>query len=286
MCWSGEASTVFATIGIGGAAYSALKRDPEPLALWVCLLYFASMEALQAVSYSVLNQCDSPLNQMMTLFGYLHITFQPFFINAVALYFMPKDSAKLIAPWTFAACFAASIMMVIQLYPFDWAGHCAVGRPLCGEVLCTVRGEWHIAWLVPTNGIGNSMADNAWLGRGYLAYPLSAFLLPLLIGSWRFMLFSYLAGPFTAALTTNNINEWPAVWCLFSIALVLAIIKTPLRAHLHVGDPWWMMLWKWWKDRRASDAALAPAERAASSQDDDADSLELFPALEEAPPAE
>ena len=286
MCWSGEASTVFATIGIGGAAYSALKRDPEPLALWVCLLYFASMEALQAVSYSVLNQCDSPLNQMMTLFGYLHITVQPVVINAVARYFMPKDSAKLIAPWTFAACFAASIMMVIQLYPFDWAGHCAVGRPLCGEVLCTVRGEWHIAWLVPTNGIGNSMADNAWLGRGYLAYPLSAFLLPLLIGSWRFMLFSYLAGPFTAALTTNNINEWPAVWCLFSIALVLAIIKTPLRAHLHVGDPWWMMLWKWWKDRRASDAALAPAERAASSQDDDADSLELFPALEEAPPAE
>ncbi len=81
MCWSGEASTVLAATGIAGAAYSALKRNPEPLALWVCLLYFASMEALQAVSYSVLDQCDSPLNQMMTLFGYLHIAFQPFFIS-------------------------------------------------------------------------------------------------------------------------------------------------------------------------------------------------------------
>lgn len=259
MCWSGEASTVFAAIGISGAAYSALKRDPEPMALWVCLLYFASMEALQAVSYTVLNQCDAPLNQMMTLFGYLHITFQPFFINAVALYFMPKESARIIAPWTYAACFAAAIMMLIQLYPFDWAGHCAVGRPLCGEVLCTVRGNWHIAWLVPTNGIGNSMADNAWAGRGYLAYPLTAFLLPALIGSWRFMLFSYIAGPFVAALTTDNINEWPAVWCLFSIALVLSIIKTPLRKRLHVSDPWWMMLWKWWKRPRIAARAAAPA---------------------------
>ena len=249
MCWSGEASTVLAATGIAGAAYSALKKNPEPLALWVCLLYFASMEALQAVAYSVLNQCDSPLNQMMTMFGYLHITFQPFFINAVALYFMPKKSAKIIAPWVYGACFISAIAMLIQLYPFNWAGHCALGRPLCGDVLCTVRGEWHIAWLLPTNGIGNSLVDNAYLGRGYVSYPLTAFLLPSLIGSWRFTLFSYLAGPFLAGLTTSNINEWPAVWCLFSIGLVLAIIKTPLRYHLHVSDPWWMMIYKWWRKR-------------------------------------
>jgi hypothetical protein len=254
MCWSGEASTVLAATGIAGAAYSALKKNPEPMALWICLLYFASMESLQAVAYSVLNQCDSPLNQMMTMFGYLHITFQPFFINAVALYFMPKDSARIVAPWAYFGCFVAAIAMLIQLYPFSWAGHCAIGRPLCGDVLCTVRGEWHIAWLLPTNGIGNSMADNAWLGRGYLGYPLMSFFIPTLYGSWRFILFSWLAGPFLAGLTTSNINEWPAVWCLFSIGLVLAIIKTPLRYHLHVGDPWWMMVWKWWKRRRAVEA--------------------------------
>ena len=258
MCWSGEASTVLAATGIAGAAYSALKKDPEPLALWVCLLYFASMESLQAVAYSVLNQCNSPLNQLMTMFGYLHITFQPFFINAVALYFMPKDSARIVAPWAYFGCFVAAIAMLLQLYPFAWAGHCALGRPLCGDVLCTTRGEWHIAWLLPTNGIGNSMADNAYLGRGYIEYPLMAFYIPALFGSWRFILFSWLAGPFLAGLTTSNINEWPAVWCLFSIGLVLAIIKTPLRYHLHVGDPWWMMLIKWWKRRKAAaKAALA-----------------------------
>ncbi|HXY59012.1 MAG TPA: DUF5765 domain-containing protein [Methylocystis sp.] len=260
MCWSGEASTVLAATGIAGAAYSALKRNPEPMALWVCLLYFASMESLQAVSYSVLGQCDSPLNQMMTLFGYLHITFQPFFINSVALYFMPKDAARRIAPWVYFACFCCAITMLVQLYPFNWAGHCTIGRPLCGDVLCTVRGEWHLAWHLPANGIGNSMADNAWLGRGFIAYPLTAFLMPALIGSWRFTLFSYLAGPWLAAQTTGDITEWPAVWCLFSIGLVLAIIKTPLRHHLHVSDPWWVMLGRRKSERRAAGApALEPA---------------------------
>lgn len=238
-----------AAVGISGAAYSALKRNPEPLSLWITLLYFASMELLQAVSYTVLNQCDSPLNQIMTLLGYLHITFQPFFINAAALYFMPKQSAKIVAPWVYLACFIGSIAMLVQLYPFSWAGHCAIGmRPMCGESLCTVRGEWHIAWLLPTNGIGNSLASTGplafYLGYGYLSYPLTAFVLPAIIGSWRLTLFTFLAGPLLASSTTSNLNEWPAIWCLFSIALCLAIIKTPLRKYIHVGEPWWRLLSK------------------------------------------
>jgi hypothetical protein len=229
------------------------------------------MEALQAVSYSVIGQCDSPLNQMMTLFGYLHITFQPFFINAVALYFMPKDAAARLAPIVYSLCFVGAIAMLVQLYPFHWAGQCQPGRPLCGEILCTVRGEWHLAWLVPTNGIGNSMADNAWLGRGYLSYPLLAFLLPALIGSWRFTLFSYIAGPFTAALTTSNINEWPAVWCLFSIGLCLAIMKTPLRRHLHVGEPWWRLLGGYFAAARTQAPVVEPV-RAIVPEPDSGDS--------------
>jgi hypothetical protein len=44
---------------------------------------------------------------------------------------------------------------------------------------------------------------------------------------------------------------------------VLAIIKTPLRYHLHVGDPWWMMLIKWWKKRKAAAKAVAAAAQPA-----------------------
>jgi Family of unknown function (DUF5765) len=236
MCWSGQASAVLAATGIAGAGYAALKRNPEPVALWGCLLYFSSMEALQAASYSVLNQCANPLNQVLTLFSYLHITFQPFFINAVALYFMPKDVASRVAPWVYTACFFSALVMLVQLYPFSWAGVCEAGHPLCGQMLCTVRGEWHLAWFVPINGIGNSLTHRGWLGPSYI---LTAFVLPALYGSWRLSLFAYLAGPFAASLTTSNMNEFPAIWCLFSIGLCLTIIKTPLRRHLHIVTPYW-----------------------------------------------
>src|ERR1019366_2917982 len=58
-------------------------------------------------------------------------------------------------------------------------------------------------------------------------------------------LFSYLAGPFASQLTTSNINEWPAVWCLFSIGLCLTIIKTPLRHHLYIVSPYWRLASSW-----------------------------------------
>jgi hypothetical protein len=41
-------------------------------------------------------------------------------------------------------------------------------------------------------------------------------------------------GPWISDVTTNDPNEYAAVWCLFSIALCVSVIKTPIRKHLHV----------------------------------------------------
>ena len=242
MCWSATASTVFAVTGFGAAAWMALKKEAEPPAIWACLAYFGLMEAIQAASYLVVDQCDSPANQLLTIAGYLHISFQCFFINAVALHFMPPAAARKAAPVAYFVCFAGAALMLVQLYPFAWAGHCVPERPLCGDYLCTVSGQWHIAWLLPINGIGNELADKSFLGYGFVSYAIACFYVPALIGSWRFTLFTYLAGPLLAGMTTSKLNEWPAVWCLFSIGLLLVAMVTPLRRRLHVGDPWWMRL--------------------------------------------
>src|SRR3546814_10039960 len=78
---SSDLSTVVAAIGLGSTAYAIYKR--EPAVLTTALGYFSLMELLQAVSYSVVDQCGTPLNETMTFLGYLHITFQPFFINEI-----------------------------------------------------------------------------------------------------------------------------------------------------------------------------------------------------------
>jgi len=234
MCWSGEASAVLAFCGFATASYTAYKGEPKPL--WLALGYFSLMEALQAYTYSVINQCGEPANQIATLLGYLHIAFQPFFINLLALYFVPKAVRDKLSVWVFSICLLSATVMIIQLFPFDWAGHCDPHRPLCGTRLCSVSGNWHIAWEVPTNGLGNYFVRLGWrvLSDGYPTYVFAGMLLPLLYGSWRLALFHYALGPTLASLTTNNMNEWPAVWCLLSIGILMLAVKTPLRHWLHV----------------------------------------------------
>jgi len=85
MCWSGEASATLASIGVLSTAYAIYKKEPP--VLWIALGYFSLMELLQAFTYSVINRCDLPSNQIATLFGYLHITFQPFFIFYLFAFF-------------------------------------------------------------------------------------------------------------------------------------------------------------------------------------------------------
>ncbi|NBX03527.1 MAG: hypothetical protein EBR02_05630 [Alphaproteobacteria bacterium] len=243
MCWSGEASAVLATIGLGSTVYAAYKK--EPMVLCMALGYFSLMELLQAFTYSVINECALPSNQIATLLGYLHIAFQPFFINAVSLHFINQNVAKRIAPAAYTLCFIVAITMILQVYPFDWAGICTPGRILCSTHLCSVSGNWHIAWDLPLNGIGNSLETSPyWVIGPFMGYTLIGFLVPLFYGSWRFTVYHMLVGPLLARATTSNMNEWPAVWCLLSIGLLLLVVKTPLRNLLYVKS--WVLWPKKW----------------------------------------
>ena len=266
MCWNGKASAVLATVSLCATAYAAYKKEPTPL--WLILGYFSLMEMLQAFTYLVINECSNPANQIATVLGYLHIAFQPFFINALSLYFIPERISKKIAFPVYTLCFASAIYMILQLYPFDWAGTCQMGRALCGPKLCSVSGNWHIAWELPFNGIGSFAYQGMLkltgmnLGNQFLiSYGLPALILPLIYGSWRFTLYHWFMGPFIANLLTNNANEWPAIWCLLSIGFLMIVVITPVRKVLFVKD-WWL-----WPGSNAnkilistSDAAIKPLE--------------------------
>ncbi len=231
MCWSGEASAVLATVGLASTAYMAIKKEKKEL--WVPLGYFALMELLQAITYIYIDQCDAPVNQVLTLLGYLHISFQPFFINMVSMHFIPEAARKKISWFVYGLCLLGTVLMIIKLYPFAWGGDCECGvEAMCARNLCSIHGSWHIAWNVPINAISYLF---------FFGYTFPAFIVPTLYGSWRMSLYHVLVGPGLAHLLTNNYNEWPAVWCLFSIGLLLAVIKTPLRKILHVKK------WYFWK---------------------------------------
>jgi len=238
MCWSGEASLTLAAFGLSATAYAAYKG--KEMAVWCALGYFSLMELLQAYTYTVIDDPSLPANQVATLLGYIHVAFQPFFINAFSMHFIPPEARKKVQFFVYAFCFATAIMFYFQSYPFEWAGQCVKGG-FCGKGLYSAHGEWHIAWYVPLNGI------KSWLDfimpqwffmkncpNSNTFYAVAAFVLPVLYGSWRFTLYHFVLGPLLAVMTTNNINnEAPAIWCLLSIAFISATHIPFIERLLH-----------------------------------------------------
>lgn len=230
MCWSMGASVGMVALGGAATAWS-LRRGDTP-AIPATFAYFTAMEALQALGYAEIDACGSPTNQVLALLSYLHIAFQPLFINAFAMAIMAGRIPRAGRVAVYLAAGASAVMMLLQLYPFEWAGPCLPGSTLCGERLCLVSGDWHIGWSVPYNGIVPDLTIVPGLGIPFPSYVLAVFVVPLFYGAWRFVIFHALAGPVLASLLTSNPLEMPAIWCLFSIALVCLGLSPWLRGHI------------------------------------------------------
>lgn len=230
MCWGLAASAGMA--GLGAVAAGITRHQGRPSAVPLTLAYFSVMEALQAVGYLVVDECGNSLNQTITFFSFLHIVFQPFFINAFAMALMPKPVHANVRATVYAICAACAGVMLVQLYPFDWVGACRPGGALCGPSLCTVSGEWHIGWEVPYNGFMIPLERFMGIHAPFPTYVLAAFIVPILYGAWRFAVFHAVLGPGFAMLLTNDPREMPAIWCLFSVGIVLLSLNPWLWRRL------------------------------------------------------
>ncbi len=98
-------------------------------------------------------------------------------------------------------------------------------------MLCLVSGEWHIGWSLPLNDLPRVLFGT---NITFPSYFLAVFVLPLFYGAWRLVLFHAVLGPLLAMALTSNPNEMPAIWCLFSIGLVL-IGLSPFIRHRVMG---------------------------------------------------
>lgn len=228
MCWSATASV--AMVAAGGVATAVTLKRGEPKAIWVTIGFFTLMEALQAGGYAVVDQCGTRANQTITILSYLHIAVQPLFINAFAMAIAPLEVARQMRRWVWILAASASFLLVLRLVPIDGFGTCTSGEVLCGPAWCLRSGEWHIGWEVPLNGLPSHFG----IPVQFPSYMMAVFLLPLVYGAWRFVFFHALFGPFLAANLTNDPNEMPAIWCLFSIG-ILAISLSPFIRYRIMG---------------------------------------------------
>lgn len=250
MCWSGEAS---AAIAVGGltSAY-LLKARGQPREVYLPTAYFVLMEGLQAVTYTVVDECDNATNALLTCLAIAHISFQPVFINMLGMEFIDGAVKKKIGKYVYAMCAVVAVFCLMRLLPmYDVLGRCQLGTPMCSHVqTCAYRGQWHIGWDVLLNGFNEQWR---W-------YVFAAFVVPVLYGSWKWSLYHYLVGPFLASLTTTDVSERPAVWCLFSTCVIALLVNTRLRNYIHVRRWYsWRFLGGAVGDRALGERAAQPA---------------------------
>ena len=217
-------------IVVGAAATVVAARRQEPAAIWMTLAYFTLMEALQLAGYGLIDQCSLGANKAVAGLSYLHIAFQPIAINLFAMAIAPSPPSRNMRRWGLGLSMLASAILVARLLPLDVLGSCAAGDVLCGDAFCTRSGEWHIAWEVPLNDLPGVLG----VPSQFTAYMLAVFVLPLVYGCWRFVLFHAAFGPMFAMALTDDPNEMPAIWCLFSIGLLL-IALSPVIRHRVMG---------------------------------------------------
>jgi hypothetical protein len=186
-----------------------------------------------------------------------HISFQPFFINMLGMEFVdPKVKAR-IKSGVYLLCAVAAAACLVRMFPawdvlpgtilntdlFGELGRCELNTPMCShEMTCAYTGQWHIGWNVLLNGFNEN----------WVWYLAAAFLLPVAYGSWKWSAYHYLVGPFLAGLTTTDINERPAVWCLFSTCIIALLVNTRVRDYIYVKSwPTWAWLGKPREKRRS-----------------------------------
>lgn len=225
MCWSGEASFTVATTGIIAAGY--LKYRGSKWDRIIPPLYFCVMEALQGFGYQYVNMCELYPNKLIAVLSYLHICFQPFFLSMLMLSFVDnKERKKRLSKILYPINFIGTLILISNLFHFGSIPNCVVGEdPMCSwDVICTYKGDWHIAWRIPLQRIDTD---------AYYSYIIPVFFIPCLLGLWPFAAYHVVVGPYLASLLTSNINETSAIWCLFSEFLLVALYFEPLKTFIH-----------------------------------------------------
>jgi hypothetical protein len=248
MCFSGEMSAGFAAIGLFSAWWVYSRTSNLELASGI--FFFFAMELLQAVQYYfiapelqdrytcannalrnlVTSPCDTYINKILTLLGFLHICLQPYFCHVINCSLTKsckyRDRYRIIKRLCLIGGFLLFLRYFLSFIPslntMDLTKQKST-EWLRGDVLCTFKDKtmWHLGWSVP-------MADPSYYVMGASIHSFLMFAPFFVLYEKKGMilqgLFLFIFGPVTASLISNNLMEQASIWCFFSIAQISVML--------------------------------------------------------------
>jgi len=213
-------SGAFALLGfvVGLWAYKETRNKSLLAGIW----YFVAMEALQFFQFFWLDAgCSDPVNRALTVVGFLHISFQPFFTHVLSGAFVKSDAK--IAQYVVIRrlCLIMGVAMFSRYLfwtPADTLT-CKNTEWIRGNELCTRMGTHHLSWELPlTHPTYFMPSNNIHFFMMFAPYVATAQWLPGLV--------LFLTGPFLSTFITDNLHEQAAIWCFFSIMQVCLAVAT------------------------------------------------------------
>eukprot|EP01102_Stenamoeba_stenopodia_P013793 TRINITY_DN4520_c0_g4_i2.p1 TRINITY_DN4520_c0_g4~~TRINITY_DN4520_c0_g4_i2.p1 ORF type:complete len:309 (-),score=71.23 TRINITY_DN4520_c0_g4_i2:85-1011(-) len=258
MCFSGEMSATFAALGLFAAWWVYSRTSNTELSSGI--FFFFTMELLQAVQYyfiapeltdscvvdaSSASPCETPINKVLTLLGFLHICLQPYFCHVINASLTKsckyKDRYRIVKRLCLIGGFLLFLRYFLSFIPslntMDLKAQPST-EWLRGNILCTFKSKsmWHLGWSVP-------MADPSYYVMGASIHSFLMFAPFFALYEKKGMIlqgvFLFAFGPFAASLISDNLMEQASIWCFFSIAqisIMLFLIRETLIINWGRGN--------------------------------------------------
>jgi hypothetical protein len=242
MCFDQKTSFGFAALGFYLAYYVHTRTSNTRLAIGV--FWFFLMELLQGFQYFWIDQCQHPVNKILTLAGFIHICYQPYFTHIINSSL--SRNPRILDQYTviLRLCLVGGTMLFARYFLAPWAsnpttshytdwanltapeGHCRTQEWIRGEELCTYKGKYHLAWSVPFYDV-----TYWWPSPAIHSFLMFA---PFFVMKWNMVIqgiFLWATGPYLASWITPNLQEQASIWCFFSICQI-GIMLLVIREHL------------------------------------------------------
>jgi len=181
--------------------------------------YFVAMETLQFFQFYWLNDCKAEMNQFLTVIGFLHICFQPYFTHLFSGAFVSSEKKAAQYVVIRRLCLVMGVMMFsryLLFKPEHGITKEANTEWLRGDATpCTFRGVHHLAWSLPLHAPTYFMPSN-----NIHFFMMFAPYIALGVDMWIHGFILFATGPLLSSFITPNLYEQASIWCFFSIGQV------------------------------------------------------------------
>ena len=222
MCFSQEYSISFTILGILSLIIFKNNKDLAHNLFHIPIIFYIIMETVQSIQYNYVNECENPINRLLTEIAYILILVQPLMWNLIFL----KKNNKLRTKFHEGILYCAVVLCIVWIIGhvirrFDLYGsnedlqeHNKFPEIMRGTKTCTYKNpNEHLYWKFNMNSFHGLNANwfmylVLWFVPGLMVPGelLAVFLLFLgALFSWLYLIYK-----------NQSKHIFPSLWCLTS----------------------------------------------------------------------